>query len=38
MMYERVTNQYPDSAEAEVARKALEAAAAKSEPVALEAS
>lgn len=38
MMYERVTDQYPDSAEAEVARKALEAAAAKSEPVALEAS
>ena len=36
MMYERVTDQYPDSAEAEVARKALEAAAAKSEPVATE--
>jgi len=36
MMYERVTDQYPDSAEAEVARKALEAAAAKSEPVAVE--
>ncbi len=36
MMYERVTDQYPDSAEAEVARKALEAAVAKSEPVASE--
>ena len=33
MMYERVTDQYPASAEAEVARKALEATAAKSEPV-----
>ena len=38
VMYERVTDQYPDSAEAEVARKALEAAAAKSDPVAAEAS
>ncbi len=36
MMYERVTDQYPYSAEAEVARKALEAAAAKSEPVTAE--
>ena len=36
MMFERVTGQYPDSAEAEVARKALEAAAAKDEPVAAE--
>jgi tol-pal system protein YbgF len=36
MMFERVTDQYPDSAEAEVARKALEAAAAKSEPIAAE--
>ena len=36
MMYERVTDQYPDSAEAEVARKALEAAGAKSEPAATE--
>jgi tol-pal system protein YbgF len=36
MMYERVTDQYPDSAEAEIARKALEAAAAKSDPVATE--
>ncbi len=36
MMYERVTDQYPDSAEAEVARKALEAAAAKGEPIAAE--
>ncbi|MGC3975401.1 MAG: tol-pal system protein YbgF [Nitrospira sp.] len=34
MMYERVTGQYPDSPEAEVARKAIEAAAAKGEPVA----
>ena len=36
VMYERVTDQYPDSAEAEVARKALEAAAAKSDPGAAE--
>ncbi len=36
MMYERVTGQYPDSPEAEVARKALEAAAAKGEPIAAE--
>ena len=36
MMFERVTDQYPDSTEAEVARKALEAAAAKGEPVAAE--
>ena len=36
VMYERVTDQYPDSAEAEVARKAIEAAAAKSDPVAAE--
>lgn len=36
MMYARVTDQYPDSVEAEVARKALETAAAKSEPLAAE--
>ncbi|MBA5874026.1 MAG: tol-pal system protein YbgF [Nitrospira sp. CR1.2] len=36
MMYERVTGQYPDSPEAEVARKALEAEAAKGDPVAAE--
>ena len=36
MMYERVTGQYPDSPEADVARKALEAEAAKGEPVAAE--
>ena len=36
MMFERVTDQYPDSAEADVARKALETAAAKSEPVAAD--
>ena len=36
MMFERVTDQYPDSTEAEVARKALEAAAVKGEPVAAE--
>lgn len=36
MMYERVTSQYPDSPEAEVARKAMDAAAAKEEPVAAE--
>lgn len=36
VMYERITDQYPDSAEAEVARKALEAAAAKSDPGAAE--
>ncbi|MBI4002619.1 MAG: tol-pal system protein YbgF [Nitrospira defluvii] len=36
MMYERVTDQYPDSAEADVARKTLETAAAKNEPVAAE--
>lgn len=36
MMYERVTDQYPDSAEADVARKALETTAAKSEPMAAE--
>jgi tol-pal system protein YbgF len=36
MMYERVTGQYPDSPEAEVARKAIEAAAATTEPVAAE--
>jgi len=35
-MYERVTDQYPNTAEAEVARKALETAAAKHEPVAGE--
>ncbi len=34
MMYERVTGQYPDSPEAEVARKAIDAAAAKGEPIA----
>jgi len=32
MMYERVVDQYPDSAEAEIARKALETAAAPNEP------
>jgi len=31
-----VTDQYPDSTEAEVARKALEAAAAKDKPVTTE--
>jgi hypothetical protein len=31
-MYERVVNDYPDSAEAELARKALETLAAKDEP------
>ncbi|HVG02418.1 MAG TPA: tol-pal system protein YbgF [Nitrospira sp.] len=36
MMYERVTDQYPDSAEAEVARKALDGAVAKTEPAATE--
>ena len=36
MMYARVTDQYPDSAEADLARKALEAAAAKNESVAAE--
>jgi len=36
MMYERVTNQYPDSAEAEVARKALDGAIVKSEPAGTE--
>ena len=36
MMYERVTGQYPESPEAEVARKAIEAAAAKGEPIAAE--
>jgi len=35
MMYERVVDQYPDSAEAEIARKALEAAAARDEPTTL---
>ncbi|HMU31071.1 MAG: tol-pal system protein YbgF [Nitrospira sp.] len=34
MMYERVTGEYPDSPEAEVARKAIEAAAAKGDPIA----
>ena len=34
MMYERVTGQYPDSPEADVARKALDAEAAKGEPIA----
>ncbi|HEX2054949.1 MAG TPA: tol-pal system protein YbgF [Nitrospiraceae bacterium] len=33
MMYERVVDQYPDMAEAEVARRALEQAAPKDEPV-----
>ncbi|MGA6827714.1 tol-pal system protein YbgF [Nitrospira sp. NS4] len=32
MMYERVVDQYPDSSEAEVARKAIDAAIAKSDP------
>ena len=36
MMYERVTGQYPDSPEADVARKALDAEAAKGEPIATE--
>ena len=36
MMYERVTDQYPDSPEAEVARKALDGAIAKSDPVVTE--
>lgn len=36
LMYERVAGQYPDSPEAEVARKAIDAAAAKGEPVAAE--
>jgi tol-pal system protein YbgF len=36
MMYERVTDQYPDSAEAEVARKALDGAIPKTEPVGTE--
>ncbi len=34
LMYERVTGEYPDSPEAEAARKAIEAASAKGEPVA----
>jgi tol-pal system protein YbgF len=34
MMYERVIDQYPDSSEAEIARKALDAAAARNEPTA----
>jgi len=32
MMYERVIDQYPDSSEAEIARKALEATAIRNEP------
>ena len=36
MMYERVTDQYPDSAEAEVARTALDGAVAKTELAAAE--
>lgn len=32
MMYERVIDQYPDSSEAEIAKKALETAAARNEP------
>lgn len=32
MMYERVIDEYPDSSEAEIARKALEAEAARNEP------
>lgn len=32
MMYERVVDQYPDSSEAELARKALDATIAKSDP------
>jgi tol-pal system protein YbgF len=34
MMYERVIDEYPDSSEAEIARKALDAAAALNEPTA----
>src|SRR5262249_30522312 len=34
MMYERVVDQYPDSAEADIARKDLEAAAARAESIA----
>lgn len=33
MMYERVVDQYPDTPEAELARKALEADASRTEPV-----
>ncbi len=36
LMFERVTDQYPDSTEADVARKALEAAGAKNEAIAPE--
>ena len=36
MMYERVVDQYPDMAEAEIARRALEAAAPKNETVGAE--
>ncbi len=36
LMYERVMEQYPNSAEADVARKALETAATRSDPVAPE--
>jgi tol-pal system protein YbgF len=36
MMYERVLDQYPDLAEAEVARRALEVARSKSETVGVE--
>jgi tol-pal system protein YbgF len=36
MMYERVVDQYPDLAEAEVARRALEAATPRSETVNIE--
>jgi TolA-binding protein len=36
MMYERVVDQYPEMAEAEVARRALEAAAPKNEAVNAE--
>ncbi|MCC2641173.1 MAG: exported protein of unknown function, domain [Nitrospira sp.] len=36
MMYERVTDQYPDSTEAEAARKILEAASVKSEALSAE--
>jgi outer membrane protein assembly factor BamD (BamD/ComL family) len=32
MMYERVVDQYPDSSEAELARKAIDATIAKSDP------
>lgn len=33
MMFDRVVDQYPDSSEAELARKAIEAAASKDDPI-----